>query len=469
MPQGDTIAASGNRAALPSVDRLLARPETAALTAAWGRTATTDGLRAVLAIRREAAAINADTAGIISDAARWLAERDRPTLRAVFNLTGTVLHTNLGRALLAEEAVAAVTEAMRRPATLEYNAATGQRGERDDHLRALVQELTGAEDACFVNNNAVALMLVLATLGKGRESIVSRGELIEIGGSFRLPEIMKRAGTRLVEVGTTNRTHPADFTDAIGPKTGLILKAHTSNYVIRGFVAEVPAGKLAEIAREAGVPFVDDLGSGTLVELTRYGLKPERTVQEALRAGADLVTFSGDKLLGGPQAGIIAGRRDLVRLCARNHLKRALRLDKLRIAALAATLRLYRHPETLAARLPTLRQFTRTRAEITAQATRLLPDWHLALPEGWTAAVREVASQIGSGAQPLETLPSAALAAVPPAKRGGAGVEAFARRLRSLPVPVIGRVHDGALLLDLRCLDDEAGFLDALRLIRAET
>ncbi len=433
--------------ALPSVDRFL-RDEGAPLVARHGRTAVTDALRALLAEVRAGTEPAADYAAAVA------ARLDAPSaLRPVFNLTGTVLHTNLGRALLAEEAIAAAVAAMREPSALEMDLDTGRRGERDSHLRGLLRELTGAEDATVVNNNAAAVLIALNTVGQGREAIVSRGELIEIGGAFRMPDIMAQAGVHLREVGTTNRTHARDYRAAIGPETGLLLKVHPSNYRIEGFTAEVAAPELHAIAREAGLPLVNDLGSGTLVDLAAYGLAREPTVREAV-ANADLVTFSGDKLLGGPQAGFVVGRAELVAAVNRNPLKRVLRLDKIRIAAIEATLRLYRDPDRLAERLPTLRLLSRPLAEIAAQAARLAPA--VATRLGVAVEPCATASQIGSGALPVETIPSAGL------RLAGADPEALAARLRSGRRPILGRIEKGAVVLDLRCLADEAGFLEAL-------
>ncbi|HKN11382.1 MAG TPA: L-seryl-tRNA(Sec) selenium transferase [Pseudomonadota bacterium] len=448
------------RAGLPAVDRVLRSEEGGALIAEYGRALVLDAVRAALYERRRCGTA-ASVAAIIEASAAALARTMQPSQRRVFNLTGTVLHTNLGRAPLPEEAIAAAAAAMRDPTTLEYDIESGRRGERDDHIAGWLIRLTGAEAALAVNNNAAALVLALNTLAEGRETIVSRGELIEIGGSFRLPDIMARAGTRLREVGTTNRTHLADFGAAIGPQTGLVLKAHTSNFAIQGFTAAVPAAKLAGLAREHGVPFVEDLGSGSLVDLARWGLPHEPTAAEALGQGADLVTFSGDKLLGGPQAGLVVGRRDLVARLARNPLKRALRLDKIRLAALEAVLRLYADPDRLAERLPTLRLLARPPAEIEALGRRLLSAVTDALDGVAEAALVETRSQIGSGALPVSLLPSAALA-LRPISRAGAAAEALAGALRRLPIPVIGRIEAGRVLLDLRCLEDEGAFLGQL-------
>jgi L-seryl-tRNA(Ser) seleniumtransferase len=450
------------RAALPAVDSILRSEVGGALIARYGRALVVDAVRSALAQRR-AAAVGAGVAEIIADSAAALARLLRPSQRRVFNLTGTVLHTNLGRAPMPEAAIAAAAVAMRDPSTLEYDVETGRRGERDDHIAGWLKRLTGAEAALAVNNNAGALVLVLNALADGSETIVSRGELIEIGGSFRLPDIMARAGTRLREVGTTNRTHLADYCAAIGPQTGLILKVHTSNYAIHGFTAATPAVELAALARARAIPFVEDLGSGSLVDLEAWGLPHEPTVAETLAEGADLVTFSGDKLLGGPQAGLVVGRADLVARLAKNPLKRALRLDKIRLAALEAVLRLYADPDRLAAELPALRLLSRPRGEIEALARRLLPAVERAVAGIAEIRLVETRSQIGSGALPVSLLPSAALALRPAgAARSGAAVEHLARALRRLPIPVIGRIEGGAVMLDLRCLEDEATFLAQL-------
>jgi L-seryl-tRNA(Ser) seleniumtransferase len=454
-------AASARRP--PSVDAVLRLPLAQALVDRYGRPASVEAIRAAIAAAR-AEGGDPPSAEDAAGAALSRLEADHaPRLKPVFNLTGTVLHTNLGRALLAEEAVAAAAAAMRHAVALEFDLDGARRGERDDVVRALLVELTGAEDATVVNNNAAAVLIVLNTLARGRGAVVSRGELIEIGGAFRLPQIMARAGARLVEVGTTNRTHLRDYAEAIDARTGLVLKVHTSNYRIEGFTAEVPAGELAGLARERGVPLVEDLGSGTLADLSRWGLPREPTVAEAVAAGADLVSFSGDKLLGGPQAGFIVGRRDLIARINRNPMKRALRIDKIRLAAIEATLRLYRDPDRLALRLPTLRALARPTAEIEAMARRLAPQAAARLGAAWRVDAVACSSQVGSGAVPVDTLPSAGLAIRPAVARGaGRALEGLAADLRRLPMPVIGRIAEQALVLDLRCLEDEAGFAQNL-------
>ncbi|MGF6174822.1 L-seryl-tRNA(Sec) selenium transferase [Ensifer sp. 4252] len=448
---------------LPSVDQMLKAPAVAPLMERHGRVVVTEELRLALGEIREmvrGGGLTPDADGVVASLMSRLEYRDHSNLRPLFNLTGTVLHTNLGRALLAEEAIAAAVDAMREAAALEFDLDTGRRGERDSHLRDLLCELTGAEDATIVNNNAAAVLIALGTVGGGRQAIVSRGELIEIGGAFRMPDIMERAGVALIEVGTTNRTHARDYRRAIGPETALILKVHTSNYRIEGFTAEVSGAELAVIAHEAGLVLLNDLGSGTLVDLRRYGLGKEPTVREAVAEGADLITFSGDKLLGGPQAGFIVGRRDLIAEINRSPLKRALRVDKIRIAATAATLKLYRDPDRLASRLPTLRMLARPQHEIRAQAERLAPEVaRLLVSRGYRVEICHCSSQIGSGALPVDTIQSAGLRIE---AASGSALEALAALFRSLSRPILGRLQEGALILDLRCLSDETEFLKSL-------
>lgn len=442
---------------LPSVDRLLSEAALQSLSAEHGRAVVTDAVRAELTFVRESARTGAAlpaSDAIVAAVGRRVAAHMRPRLQPVFNLTGTVLHTNLGRAVLPESVVDAIARAARAPCALEYDLESGGRGDRDDVVDGLLRELTGAEAATVVNNNAAAVFLLLNTLAQKKEVVVSRGELVEIGGAFRVPDIMRRAGAKLVEVGTTNRTHLRDFDEALNARTAMVMKVHTSNYAVQGFTAAVPEGELAQLAHARGVPFVVDLGSGTLVNLEQWGLPHEPTPRESIEAGADLVTFSGDKLLGGPQAGLLVGRRELIAKVKKNPLKRALRVGKLTLAALEATLALYRDPERLPQRLEALRLLTRPEAEIRAQAERLLPAWQAALA-GWPldASVEATLSQIGSGSLPVDRLPSVALVARPRGKRSGV-LHKLEAALRRLPTPVIGHIADDALRLDLRCLGE---------------
>ncbi|WP_295566727.1 L-seryl-tRNA(Sec) selenium transferase [uncultured Stenotrophomonas sp.] len=471
-----TPPTAASAAALPSLDRLLRLPALSALIDGHGHSRVARLLRAHLQALRErisTAQLSAEQLQQAIDGPALVAALDARLaadacldLQPVFNLTGTVLHTNLGRALLPEAALRAVTRVMTAPVDLEFDLSRGRRGDRDARVQALVCELTGAEAATVVNNNAAAVLLLLNSLANRREVVVSRGELVEIGGAFRIPDVMRSAGARLREVGTTNRTHPADFADAIGTRTALLMEVHASNYAITGFTAKVDTAAMAAIAHEHGLPLVVDLGSGSLCDLAAFGLPREPTVQEALAAGADLVSFSGDKLLGGPQAGVIAGRADLIARINRNPLKRALRMDKMGLAALEAVLALYREPELLAQRLPTLRTLSRTQGDVSAQAQRLLQPVRTGLPVDYTVECAVMHSQIGSGAQPQAQLASAGLH-ITTARRGG--LDRLAKRLRQLPQPVLGRIADDALWLDLRCLeaDDEARFVDQWSTLRA--
>ena len=453
--------------ALPSVDRLLAQDSIVALIHRYGRPLVLEAARGAL---DEVRATVMDGGGIdFTEIEAAVAARvctiAAPSLIPLFNLTGTVLHTNLGRAPLPEDAIAAMTAVARGASNLEFDIATGRRGDRHRHVEPRLRRLTSAQAAVVVNNNAAAVLLVLDTLAKRKEVPVSRGELIEIGGAFRIPDIMKRAGAKLVEVGTTNRTHLHDYEAAIGPRTALLMKVHASNYAVEGFTAAVSERDLARLAGDRGLPLVSDLGSGSLADMTEHGLPAEPTAREMITDGVDLVTFSGDKLLGGPQAGIIAGRTDLVGKLKRNPLMRALRPDKITLAALESVLALYENPGRLAAALPSLRLLTRRRDEIEAQARRIRPLLVAQLGGQWSVDVVHCRSQIGSGALPVDRLASAGLRCAPAAggKRGRSSkLNALAAALRALPAPVIGRVHDGALTLDLRCLDDEAGFVSQL-------
>jgi L-seryl-tRNA(Ser) seleniumtransferase len=455
------------RRAIPSVDRLLKLEAVDSLVVRYGRPLVVDTLRAVLdeqraAFEQASTQTDLDTSALIAACAEKLRATTQASLKPVFNLTGTVLHTNLGRALLPRAAAEAALMAMTHAVNLEFDLGGGERGERDSHVETWLKRLTGAEAAVVVNNNAAAVYLTLNTFALRRAVIVSRGELIEIGGAFRIPDIMARAGCKLREVGTTNRTHERDYADAIDARTAAIMKVHASNYAIHGFTASVPEAKLAAIAHEHDLPFWVDLGSGTLVDLENYGLTHEPTPRDAIASGADIVTFSGDKLLGGPQSGLIVGRKELIAKIKKNPMKRALRVDKITLAALEATLRLYADPARLASEVPTLRLLTRKQTEIEAQAQRVLPALAATVGAEADAKIVACASQIGSGALPVDALPSAGIALTPRAKRKGGAAELLSNAFRALPMPVIGRLRDGAFILDLRCLEDEAGFIAQL-------
>ena len=450
---------------LPAIDRLLRDPAFSSLLAQHGHSQVVTQLRQMLDEAREqirqCQTLPDWSHDWLHACEQRLTAGQRSALRPVFNLTGTVLHTNLGRAIQAESAVEAVASAMRAPVTLEYDLDDAGRGHRDRAIADLLCQITGAEDACIVNNNAAAVLLMLAATASGREVVVSRGELVEIGGAFRIPDVMRQAGCQLHEVGTTNRTHAKDYRQAVNDNTALLMKVHTSNYSIEGFTKAVDEAELAAIGRELDVPVVADLGSGSLVDLSQYGLPKEPMPQEMIAAGVSLVSFSGDKLLGGPQAGIIVGKRALIAQLQSHPLKRALRADKMTLAALEATLRLYLHPEALSEKLPTLRLLTRSAEVIQIQAQRLQAPLAAHYGAEFAVQVMPCLSQIGSGSLPVDRLPSAALTFTPHDGRGS-HLESLAARWRELPVPVIGRIYDGRLWLDLRCLEDEQRFLEML-------
>jgi L-seryl-tRNA(Ser) seleniumtransferase len=466
-------------AQLPSVDRLINRPGAQALVAAHGATLVTNEARALLGELRQAvlagqapAALQGhDTLEGALDAALHdrCSGRTASRLRPMINLTGTVIHTNMGRAVLPQTAVDHMAAMMAGPLNLEYDLATGSRGDRDSIVEALICEITGAQAATVVNNNAAAVLLTIAALAGGREVVVSRGELVEIGGAFRMPDVMASAGAKMVEVGTTNRTHLADYERAITTHTALLMKVHTSNYAVQGFTHSVTEAELAPLARARGVALATDLGSGSLIDMSRYGLPKEPTPQEMLAAGCGVVTFSGDKLLGGPQAGLIVGDKDLITRIRKFPMKRALRLSKLPLAALEATLLLYLQPERLVQELPTLRWLTRAQADIAATAQALLAPLAAAVAPRYAVSQVTLMSQIGSGSLPVDLLPSAGLAIAPvlPGKRGiGTALDVLSVALRELPVPVVGRIEDDRLILDCRCLDDASSLVAQLAVLR---
>ena len=432
------------RRALPSVGALLERASVRALMNGASRTLVVDAVRAVVAEARETAAVPADDDGWAAAIADRLARLAQPSLRRVVNATGVVLHTNLGRAPLAAVAIDAVAAIAAGYSNLELDLERGTRGSRYAHCAALLRELTGAEDGLVVNNCAAALVLALNTVADGREAILSRGELVEIGGSFRVHEIMAKSGARLREVGATNRTHLGDYERAIGPETGAVLKVHRSNFAVRGFTAEAAVQDLAPLAAAHGVPILHDLGSGLLVSLESIGLRGEPTAREALDAGAAIVVMSGDKLLGGPQAGLIVGQARWLDAMRRNPLARSYRVDKLTLAALEATLALYREPARALREIPTLAllgvaaETLRARAGALADALRR---------QGIAGEAIDSTGSVGAGAFPDAALPGAAVALDGDAER-------WAQRLRDGAPAVVGRIHDGRLQLDLRAVPE---------------
>jgi len=446
------------------VERVLGHPAIQELLRRAPRRVVVEAVRSAVAARRDAirreggpvAPVDLDT--IAREAAAGAEDRLRPSLRPVINATGVILHTNLGRAPLPDAAVEAVARAARHYVNLELDLSTGARGSRMAHLEPLLREILEAPAALAVNNNAAAMLLALRTFGAGREAVVSRGELVEIGGSFRIPEILEQAGAILREVGTTNKTRLSDYERAIGPATGLLLRVHPSNFAILGFTERVPRADLVRLARRKRLLLLEDVGSGALVDLTRFGLPEEPLARDALREGVPLVCMSADKLLGGPQAGILAGSKRLVDAARRNPMARAIRLDKLSIAALEAALRLYRDPETLERTVPALRMLAEPASRVRARARRVLRALDQGPASQCGAEVVACRAEVGGGSMPLARIPSFALAL-----RSARGGEALARALRAGPEPVLGRIESGRLLLDLRTVPDR----DVPALVRA--
>lgn len=441
---------------LPSIDQLLKHVRCEALLERYSRDYVTSHCRAALDRLRvdirqsRERAVDVSEEAILDRIEQRISIDSRPGHVRVVNATGTILHTNLGRALLSQAALDAMLAVAAQPINLEFDLAAGKRGKREETLEALLIDLTGAEAATVVNNNAAAVLLGLNTLAEGKEVIVSRGELIEIGGAFRIPEIMAKSGAILREVGATNRTHPADYENAINDKTALLLKVHTSNYKVVGFTAEVTLEQLVAIGKKHQLPVMEDLGSGALIDLSKYGLPKEPIVAERIQAGADLVSFSGDKILGGPQAGLLVGKKNWIGRINKNHLQRALRCGKLTLAALEATLRQYRQSPNIVQEIPTLRAFTRPMDEIRALGEALVPRLEAALGASFRVQLKESTAQIGSGALPTEELPTAVVSV----EHAKLSANAIAQKFRAANPPILGRIKEDRFLLDLRTIFD---------------
>src|SRR2546427_6770431 len=440
---------------LPSIDRLLKHVNCVSLLTRYAREYVTEQCRMVLdqlraEIRQGSRAIDVGEESIIERIENCIVTDSQPGHTRVVNATGTILHTNLGRALLSQAAIDAMLAVADHPINLEYDLVVGKRGKREETLEELLVHLTGAEAATVVNNNAAAILLGLNTLAEGKEVIVSRGELIEIGGSFRIPQIMAKSGAILKEVGSTNRTHPEDYEEAVNENTALLLKVHTSNYKIIGFSSEVDLTQLVEIGKKHKIPVMEDLGSGALVDLSRYGLPKEPLAAERIALGADILTFSGDKILGGPQAGLVVGKGTWIKQMSKNPLHRALRCGKLTLAALEATLTLYQQSANIVEEIPTLKAFTRSLKEIEEMGERLLPALQTALGKEFRLSLEDSTSQIGSGALPTEEIPTKVIAI----QHDGMRAERIAQRFRGANPPIIGRIKDNRFLLDLRTIFD---------------
>jgi len=442
---------------IPKVDKVLEWDAMKELLAGHPRVLLLKAVRGVLdRLRASALAQRLDDAAfsetaICADVARELFSLTKPSLKRVINGSGIVIHTNLGRSILPEAAKAALDTIAFSYSNLEFDLDAGVRGSRYSHVEALICELTGAEAAIVVNNNAAAVLLSLSALASGREAVVSRGELVEIGGSFRIPDVMRLSGVTLAEVGTTNRTHAKDYRTAVNPQTALFLKVHCSNFAVVGFTAEVSAEELVELGAEAGVPVLADMGSGNLIDLAGRLPCAEPTVQDFVRAGVDVITFSGDKLLGGPQAGIIVGKKSFIESMKKHPLLRALRMDKLTLATLEATLALYRDERVALREVPTLRMLTTPYAELATRAKRIARQLRRQTPDSVRYALSEGFSQAGGGTLPLLNLPSLLIEVTV----AGLSPNEIESRLRNSTIPVIGRISKGAFLLDPRTILDE--------------
>jgi len=453
---------------IPPVDKLLEQADIAALMRSYSRGLVVKAVQKKLAALR-GTIVMADDAqlqvikssiGIVrgEEIEQEIISFSEPLLKRVINATGVILHTNLGRSILPDEAIEHMRAVARCYSNLEYDLQSGGRGSRYEHVQNLLCELTGAESAFVVNNNAAAVLLALNTLSCGREAIVSRGEIIEIGGSFRIPDIMSRSGACMVEVGTTNKTHMSDYENAITDKSAVMVKVHTSNYRILGFTSQVDVPSLVEMAQRHKLRVIADLGSGSLIDLSRYGFEHEPTVQEVVQSGADVVTFSGDKLLGGPQAGMVVGKKEVVEQLIKNPLNRALRIDKLTLAALESTLRLYLDRESVIRRVPTIRMITMTANAIEQRAEAFIKRIRPRLPLDISIGIEDDTSQIGGGALPLQNVPTRVIAL----RSSSLPVELMERRMRGHKPPVIARIHRDQVRIDLRTVaEQEEGELEA--------
>lgn len=451
---------------IPSVDKWLKLPQGEQLVAEFGHQAVVEQMRLLIEQARHLIQTEqrlpdflVEEEGIFSLVSDRLQAQRQVAIKKVFNLTGTVLHTNLGRGLWSKSAIQAATDAMKHNVALEFDIDAGKRSHRDWAISQLLQQLTGAEAACVVNNNAAAVLLMLATLAQGREVIVSRGELVEIGGAFRIPDIMQQAGCKLVEVGTTNRTHLRDYRNAINENTAFLMKVHTSNFHIQGFTASVSEEELVALGNEFNLPVISDLGSGSLCDLAPFHLPAEPLVQQKIVAGVDLVSFSGDKLLGGPQAGIIVGKKAMIDRLQQHPLKRALRCDKVILSGLEATLRHYLFPDTLSEQLPTLHLLTQSLETLQHKAERLKTTLCKGVSSSYFLQIEPSLAQIGSGALPTEQIPSVAVTISADKQRDLLALE---QQFKALPQPIIVRRHQQKMWLDLRSVAEFDALIEML-------